>query len=82
MRIEGSQVQRFGAAVSARVVRAGGVTSSALSLPTASSSVDVPVPAGSGPIWLVLHSAQDLHQPNDRADPDFLRVESLALVSP
>lgn len=83
VRIEGRQAQRYGGLVTARVVRAGGVEGEPTSPPTTTSgTVDAAIPAGSGPIWLVLHSAQDLGQPLDLADPEFLTVESIALVSP
>ena len=83
VRIEGHQAQRSGGLVTARVVRAGGVAGEPTSPPTTTSgTVDAPIPAGSGPIWLVLHSAQDVAVPVDLAAPGFLTVESIALVAP
>lgn len=81
--VEGRQVGRMGGDVTARVVRAGGATGAAVSLPHEVGLVDAAIPAGTGPIWLVLHSDQLIPQVLDYpASARFASIESLALVVP
>jgi hypothetical protein len=72
--------RELGGHVTAHVVRAGGAAADPLMLRMGlRTETALPIPAGTGAVWLVLHSAQAISQPRDMHSPDVLAVHGLAL---
>lgn len=74
--ISGTQINRgAGGLVTARVLRAGGAVGSTVSI--SNRPIVATIPAGTGALWLVLQSPQDLPPPNDRFDPNVMQITEL-----
>jgi len=73
--VEHEHGQRLGSYTEARLVRADGSSGAIMTLH--SDPIELPVPEGTGPVWLLLTNAQALHAPSDYADPAVLRIDAL-----
>lgn len=73
--VEHEHGQRLGSYTEARLVRADGSSGAIMILH--SDSIELPLPEGTGPVWLLLTNAQALHAPGDYADPAVLRIDAL-----
>ena len=73
--VEHEHGQRPGSYTEARLVRADGSSGAIMTLH--SDPIELPVPEGTGPVWLLLTNAQAIHAPGDYADPAVLRIDAL-----
>jgi hypothetical protein len=74
-----SRFRGLGGETTAHLVRGDGSRSPPIPIPITRGTIELEAPASPAPLFLALHSRQELPQPRDRFPPDFLTLHAITL---